>query len=54
MLLTALRAVVAHDRNAKLLINADKDVAYARVMFVIDTAKKAGLTSIALGTDSTP
>ncbi len=42
-----LRDIAAHDKESKILIHADQDVPYARVVFVLDQAKAAGLRKIA-------
>jgi biopolymer transport protein ExbD len=45
-----LRDIADRDKEAKVVIHADQDVAYARVVFVLDQAKAAGLRRIAFGT----
>jgi biopolymer transport protein ExbD len=45
-----LRAIMTRDRDAQLVLHVDRSVPHARVIFVIDQAKQAGLTRIALAT----
>ena len=45
-----LRDIAARDKEARVVIQADQDVAYARVVFVLDQAKAAGLRRISFGT----
>lgn len=48
----AFRAAVAQDRDVQLLIRADKTVRHARIVAIMDRAKQAGLSRIAIA--STP
>lgn len=45
-----LRDIADRDKDSKVVIHADEDVPYARVVFVLDQAKAAGLRKIAFGT----
>jgi biopolymer transport protein ExbD len=45
-----LRALATRNKDTQLLIEADKSVPYARVVFVLDHAKRAGLTLVLLAT----
>jgi biopolymer transport protein ExbD len=45
-----LRELARRDPNTQVVIQADKAVPYARVVFVMDHAKQAGLKQIALRT----
>ncbi|HWU87763.1 MAG TPA: biopolymer transporter ExbD [Kofleriaceae bacterium] len=46
-----LRDLAARDKDARVVIQADRDVAYGRVVFVLDQAKQAGLRRISFATD---
>ena len=46
-----LRATASANKEARVLVKGDRDVAYARVMDVMDMARQAGLTRIVLPTD---
>lgn len=43
-----LRALAARNKGAELVISADKRAPNARVTFVLDHAKQAGLTRVSL------
>lgn len=45
-----LRQVAAVNPNARILIKGDRDVAYSRIMDVLDMVRQAGLTRIVLPT----
>jgi biopolymer transport protein TolR len=44
-----VRAALAHDREARAVIQADRAVSHGRVMGVLDIMKGAGLTRVAFG-----
>lgn len=46
-----LKATAAKNKDARVLVKADRSVVYARVMEVMDMARQAGLTHITLPTD---
>lgn len=46
-----LKATAARNKDARVLVKADRSVVYARVMEVMDMARQAGLTHITLPTD---
>lgn len=46
-----LLAVAKRDRNARVLVKGDRQVAYQKVMDVMDLARQAGLTRIVLPTE---
>ena len=50
-LMTRLQSTAAADKQARVLVKGDRDVAYARVMDVMDMARQAGLTRVVLPTD---
>jgi biopolymer transport protein ExbD len=45
-----LRDLASRSKDTQLVIAADKNVPYARVVFVLDHATQAGLTRIAFAT----
>lgn len=47
-LLAKLRALASREKAPELVIVADKAAPHARVMFLLEQAKKAGLTKIAV------
>ncbi len=46
-----LKATAAKNKNARVLVKADRAVIYAKVMEVMDMARQAGLTHITLPTE---
>jgi biopolymer transport protein TolR len=46
-----LRVIAKRDRQSRILVKGDRDVAYARVMDVMDMVRQAGLTRVVLPTD---
>jgi biopolymer transport protein ExbD len=46
-----LRGIAARDKQARVLVKGDRDVAYARIMDVMDMVRLAGLTRVVLPTD---
>jgi biopolymer transport protein ExbD len=48
----SLRELAARDKDTQLVIRTDASVPHARVVFVMDHAKKAGLSRIALDADA--
>ncbi len=46
-----LKNIAARSRNARILIKGDRDVAYARIMEVMDMVRQAGLSRVVLPTD---
>ena len=46
-----LGTVARKDRNARVMVKGDREVAYQRVMEVMDFARQAGLSRIILPTD---
>lgn len=48
---TMLKATAARNKDARVLVKADRAVMYVRVMEVMDMARQAGLTHITLPTD---
>src|SRR5256714_13618144 len=49
-----LRQTAARDKQARILVKGDRDVAYARIMEVMDMVRQAGLTRAVLPTDPKP
>jgi biopolymer transport protein ExbD len=49
-----LAAVAARDKQARVLVKGDRQVAYQKVMDVMDYARQAGLSRIVLPTDPRP
>jgi biopolymer transport protein ExbD len=45
-----LRDLASRNKDPALVIQADKSAPYARVVFVLDHAKQAGITRISLAT----
>jgi len=48
------RAAFARDKNTQLVIQADKGVPHGRVVNLMERAKQAGLTRLAIGTSAGP
>lgn len=46
-----LRSIAIRDKEARVLVKGDRDVAYARIMDVMDLVRQAGLTRVVLPTD---
>jgi len=46
-----LRTIAIRDKEARVLVKGDRDVAYARIMDVMDLVRQAGLTRVVLPTD---
>ena len=46
-----LRQLALRDKQARVMVKGDRDVAYVKVMEVMDMARQAGLTRIVLPTD---
>lgn len=46
-----LRQTAAANKEARVLVKGDRDVAYARVMDVMDMVRQAGITRVVLPTD---
>src|SRR5690242_2967034 len=46
-----LPAIAPHDNQARILVKGDRDVAYSRVMEVMDMVRHAGLTRVVLPTE---
>jgi biopolymer transport protein ExbD len=51
---TRLTTLAARDKQARVMVKGDREVAYQRVMDVMDLARQAGLTRIVLPTDPRP
>ncbi len=48
---THLRNIAGRDKQSRILVKGDRDVAYARVMEVMDLIRQAGLTRVVFPTD---
>ncbi len=46
-----LMAAARRDKTARVMVKGDREVAYARVMDVMDMVRQAGLTRVTLPTD---
>src|SRR5437868_10268036 len=46
-----LRTIAKRDKEARVLVKGDREVAYARIMEVMDLVRQAGLTRVVLPTD---
>lgn len=46
-----LRGVAAKNKESRVLVKGDRDVAYAKIMDVMDMVRQAGLTRVVLPTD---
>ena len=47
----ALRALAGQDKQARVLVKGDRDVAYSRIMEIMDMIRQAGLVHVVLPTD---
>ena len=46
-----LQGIAGRDKQSRILVKGDRDVAYARVMEVMDLIRQAGLTRVVFPTD---